>query len=27
MNRRNFLKFNTLTLASISMAYASPMHD
>lgn len=27
MNRRNFLKFNTLTLASIGMAYASPMHD
>ncbi|EIX1428572.1 twin-arginine translocation signal domain-containing protein, partial [Campylobacter coli] len=27
MNRRNFLKFNALTLASIGMAYASPMHD
>ena len=27
MNRRNFLKFNALTLASISVAYANPMHD
>lgn len=27
MNRRNFLKFNALTLASMGVAYANPMHD
>ncbi|MFQ6342584.1 multicopper oxidase CueO [Campylobacter sp. VTCC 70190] len=27
MNRRNFLKFNALSLASISIAYANPMHE
>ncbi|WP_321153585.1 twin-arginine translocation signal domain-containing protein, partial [Campylobacter jejuni] len=26
MNRRNFLKFNALTLASMGVAYANPMH-
>lgn len=25
MNRRNFLKFNALTLASMGVAYANPM--
>lgn len=27
MNRRKFLKFNALTLASMGVAYANPMHD
>ncbi|RQD67714.1 multicopper oxidase CueO [Campylobacter hepaticus] len=27
MNRRNFLKFNIASLASISLAYANPMHE